>query len=226
MAMRILVVEDDKKLSEALKKGLERLSYAVDVVMDGEAALRRLEANHSDYDVVVLDLNLPKKNGFEVCAGVREKNIPIPILMLTGQDSTEDKVHGLNVGADDYLTKPFSISELDARIRALLRRPKDILPTILEFKDLTLDVAGRKLFRREKEIPISLKEFGILEYLIRNSNRVVQRDQILSHVWDFEFNSFSNIIDVHIANLRKKIRAPGSRYIETIRGVGYRLILD
>jgi DNA-binding response OmpR family regulator len=146
--------------------------------------------------------------------------------MLTGQDSTEDKVKGLNVGADDYLTKPFSISELEARIRALLRRPKDVIPTMLEFKDLTLDLSGRKLYRREKEIPLSLKEFGILEYLIRNGDRVVQRDQILSHVWDFEFNSFSNIIDVHIANLRKKIRTPGNNYIETVRGVGYRLVTD
>lgn len=224
--MRILVVEDDEKLSEALKKGLERMSYAVDVIMDGEVALRRLEANHLDYDLAILDLNLPNKNGFEICTAVREKGINLPILMLTGQDSTEDKIKGLNVGADDYLTKPFSIAELEARIRALLRRPKDVLPSVLEFKDLTLDLAGRKLYRRNREIPLSLKEFGILEYLIRNSDQVVQRDQILSHVWDFEFNSFSNIIDVHIANLRKKIRTPGNNYIETVRGVGYRLITD
>ena len=222
--MRILVVEDDEKLSEALKKGLERMAYAVDVIMDGEVALRRLEANHLDYDLAILDLNLPSKNGFEICTAVREKGIALPILMLTGQDSTEDKVKGLNVGADDYLTKPFSISELEARIRALLRRPKDVIPAVLEFKDLTLDLAGRKLYRRNREIPLSLKEFGILEYLIRNSDQVIQRDQILSHVWDFEFNSFSNIINVHIANLRKKIRTPGNNYIETVRGVGYRLI--
>jgi len=224
--MRILIVEDDEKLSHALKKGLELMAYAVDVVMDGETALRRIEANHGDYDLAILDLNLPKMNGFEVCTAVREKGISLPILILTGQDSAEDKVKGLNIGADDYLTKPFSISELEARIRALLRRPKDVTPTLLECKDLTLDLASRKLYRRNHEILLSLKEFGILEYLIRNCNQVVQREQILSHVWDFEFNSFSNIIDVHIANLRKKIRTPGNDYIETVRGVGYRLNSD
>lgn len=221
--MKILIIEDDETLSHALKMGLEKEGYAVDCLHDGESGQRRMEVNHQDYDVVVLDLMLPKKNGFEVCSNLRALNVLTPIIILTGKDDTSDKIFALDAGADDYLTKPFSIHELSARIRALLRRPKVALPTSIELNDITLNTATRQVMRAGKEIPLTLKEFGVLEYLMRHPNQVVKRDQILDHVWDFDFNSFSNIVDVHINNLRKKINNGNSEnYLETIRGIGYR----
>jgi DNA-binding response OmpR family regulator len=221
--MKILIIEDDEILSKALKMGLEKEGYAVDCLHDGESGQRRMEVNHQDYDVVVLDLMLPKRNGFEVCANLRALNIVTPIIILTGKDDTSDKIFALDAGADDYLTKPFSIHELSARIRALLRRPKVALPTEIYLSDITLNTSTRQVFRNGKEVPLTLKEFGVLEYLMRHPNQVVKRDQILDHVWDFDFNSFSNIVDVHINNLRKKINADNSEnFLETIRGIGYR----
>ncbi len=221
--MKILVIEDDEKLSEALKIGLEKEGYAVDVLHDGETGERRLKVNHMNYDLVILDLLLPKMSGIEVCKSLRSKGILVPILILTGMEATDDKVFALDSGADDYLTKPFSIQELLARVRALLRRPKEALPTELHVRDVVLSPSTRRVYRAGREVPLTLKEFGVLEYFMRHPNQVVSRDQILDHVWDFDFASFSNIVDVHINNLRKKINEGGDEnYLETIRGVGYR----
>ncbi len=222
--MRILIIEDEEKLAQALKKGLEKEGYAVDYILEGEAGQRRIEISHGDYDLVVLDLMLPKKDGFEICRAIREQNITIPILVLTARDATDDKVSALDSGADDYLVKPFSFEELNARVRALLRRPDQTLPVELQIKDLTLNTATRKSHRKGKEIPLTLKEFGLLEYLMRHPNQVLTREQILDHLWDFAFDSFSNVIDVHMKNLRKKIDSHHhDKLLETIRGVGYRI---
>ena len=221
--MKILVIEDDEKLSKALKIGLEKEGFAVDAITDGEMGERRLKVNHMNYDLVILDLILPRMSGIEICRSIRAKGILLPILILTGMDETEDKVLALDAGADDYLTKPFSVQELLARVRALLRRPKEALPTELHVRDVILSPSTRKVHRAGNEIPLTLKEFGVLEYFMRHPNQVVNRDQILDHVWDFDFASFSNIVDVHINNLRKKLNTGGEEnYLETIRGVGYR----
>jgi DNA-binding response OmpR family regulator len=222
--MRILVVEDEVKLAESLKTGLEKEGFAVDVLNDGESAQRRIEMNYKDYDLIVLDLMLPKRDGFEVCKNVRSIDIITPILILTARDAVDDKVHALDSGADDYLVKPFSFKELLARIRALLRRPEQTLPEELEIKDLTLNSTTRMVLRKGKEIPLTLKEFGLLEYLMRHPNQVMTREQILDHLWDFAFDSFSNVVDVHMKNLRKKIDGDNhDKLLETIRGVGYRI---
>ena len=222
--MRVLIVEDEEKLAQSLKKGLEKEGYAVDYVMDGEAGQRRIEVSHKDYDAVVLDLMLPKKDGFEVAKAVRSADIKIPILVLTARDATDDKVQALDAGADDYLVKPFSIQELMARLRALLRRPEQALPIELTVRDLRLNTTTRKVYRQDEEIVLTLKEFGLLEYLMRHPNQVLTREQILDHLWDFAFDSFSNVVDVHMKNLRKKIDGQHSeKLLETIRGVGYRI---
>lgn len=222
--MRVLIVEDEEKLAESLKKGLEKEGYAADYVMDGEAGQRRIEMSHKDYDVVVLDLMLPKKDGFEICKEIRAENITIPILVLTARDATDDKVQALDAGADDYLVKPFSLQELLARIRALLRRPEQTLPVELSIHDLVLNTTTRKVYRKNKEVQLTLKEFGLLEYLMRHPNQVLTREQILDHLWDFAFDSFSNVVDVHMKNLRKKVDGNNSeKLLETIRGVGYRI---
>ncbi len=222
--MKILVVEDDEKLNAALKMGLEKEGYAVDGLFDGKSAEKRLLLNHSDYDLVILDLSLPEKTGIEICQSIRSNDISVPVLILTGHDATSDKVTALDAGADDYLTKPFSILELSARVRALLRRPQKADPSKLEVLDIVLNPATRKVTRAGKEIELTLKEYSILEYLMHNVNQVVTRDQLLDHVWDFNFDSFSNIVDVHITNLRKKMNGKGgNNCIETVRGVGYRL---
>lgn len=222
--MRILIVEDEEKLAQALKKGLEREGYSVDTIADGIAAARRITLNHKDYDVIILDLMLPGKDGFEICREVREQAITTPILILTARDAIEDKVAVLNSGADDYLVKPFLFEEVVARIRALLRRPKEALPNELLVHDLTLDTVTRKVTRKGKEINLTLKEFNLLEYLMRHPGQVLSREKILDHIWDFGFDSFSNIVDVHTKNLRKKIDEPyHEKLLETIRGVGYRI---
>ncbi len=224
LAMRIVILEDDEAINKALKMTLEKDGYAVDSFTDGEKGERHIILNHSNYDLIILDIMMPGRNGIEICNKVREKSIATPILMLTGLSNAEDKVAALDAGADDYLTKPFSVEELSARVRALLRRPKQVLPSKLQMGDLSVESSTRKVFCGDKEILLTLKEFRILEYLIRNSNQVVTRDQILDHVWDFEFNSFSNIVDVHINNLRKKLQKAGSQTtLETIRGVGYQI---
>ncbi|PMQ00871.1 MAG: DNA-binding response regulator [Dictyoglomus sp. NZ13-RE01] len=222
--MRILIVEDEKKLALAIKKGLEREGFAVDCAFDGEEAQYFIETGSEDYDLVILDIMLPKKDGIAICKEVRKKGITTPILMLTAKDKIEDKVLGLDSGADDYLVKPFAFDELLARIRALLRRPKQLVPEILKVGDLTLDTSSRRVFKGDKEIFLTSKEFAILEYLMRNVNKIVSREQILAHVWDYDSESFSNVVDVHIKNLRKKIDTEnGNKILQTIRGMGYRL---
>lgn len=222
--MRILIVEDQEKLAELMKKGLESKGYAADYVTDGEQGQNRIELYSQDYDLIILDLMMPIKNGFEVCKNVRQKGISIPILVLTARDSTDDKIHALDAGADDYIIKPFSFKELLARIRALLRRPKKSLQSELKIKNLTLNTMTRKACLGGQEIKLTLKEFGLLEYLMRNSGQVMNREQIINNLWDFGFDSFSNIVDVHIKNLRKKLNdGKKSNILETIRGVGYRI---
>ena len=221
--MRILIVEDQENLAKLVKSGLEAEGFTVDCVFDGEAGLRRISLNHQDYDLVLLDWMMPKMNGDEICRDVRKKNIYVPILMLTARDGAKDMIAGLDCGADDYLTKPFSFDVLVARIRAILRRPKTALPLELNCSGITLNPATKKVFRDKKEIELTLKEFALLEYLMRNQGVAVTRDQILSNIWDFAFDSFANVVDVHITNLRKKIGDAGAKIIATVRGVGYRM---
>jgi DNA-binding response OmpR family regulator len=222
--MRILIIEDEEKLATAIKKGLEVEGYAVDCLFDGDSGERRIALNHKDYDLIILDLMLPGKDGFEICKNSRDLGITTPILVLTARDATSDKVSALNVGADDYLVKPFTFEELQARIKALLRRPNQILPSELEVQDLHLDPVTRNVERKGKKIVLTLKEFNLLEYLMRHPDQVLTREQIIDHVWDFSFDSFSNIVDVHIKNLRKKIGdLNNGKILETIRGIGYRI---
>ncbi|MFA6394198.1 MAG: response regulator transcription factor [Patescibacteria group bacterium] len=221
--MRILIVEDQENIVKLVKDGLESEGWTVDYVLDGEAGQNRIEMNHEDYDLIILDIMLPKINGMDVCKHVREKKIATPILMLTARDGINDIVSGLNVGADDYLIKPFSFEILIARIKALLRRPKPILAVELQMNDLTLNTTEKKVYRNGKEVKLTLKEFSMLEYMMRHPNQVLNREQITSNLWDFAFDSFSNVVDVHITNLRKKIGDKNGKVLETVRGVGYRI---
>jgi DNA-binding response OmpR family regulator len=221
--MRILIVEDEETLARSLKKGLEKEGYAVDYVTDGETAQRRIELYNKEYDLIILDLMLPKKDGIEVCRSVREQGIKNPILVLTARYETGDKVKALDCGADDYLVKPFSLEELLARVRALMRRPNETLPTELKVQDLVLNTATRKVKRGNKDVGLTVKEFALLEYLMRHPNQVLNRNQILDHIWGFDFDSFSNVVDVHVKNLRKKVEGKNGKMIETIRGVGYKI---
>jgi DNA-binding response OmpR family regulator len=222
--MKVLIIEDEEQLAQSMKKGFEKMGFAADYLLDGDSGQKRIEVCHNDYDIVILDIKLPKKDGLEVCRKVRQLGIKIPILMLTASDTTEKKIQGLDSGADDYLVKPFSFDELLARVRALLRRPSQTLPPKLHVGDITLDPANREVHRNGKKINLSLKEFELLAHFMRNPGRVLNREDIFSHLWDFADNSMSNVIDVHIKNLRKKINdKEGKKLLETIRGVGYRL---
>lgn len=223
--MKILLVEDEPKLAKALAKALKHFSYTVDVVDDGKVAYERIKMYHNDYDLVILDLMLPTIEGHIVCRRVREQNINIPILILTAKIDTVTIVDLLDRGADDYLSKPFSMDELEARIKALLRRPKPVLSDVLRVGDLELNLTERSVRKNGERIHLTLKEFSLLEYFMRNKDRVISRDELLSHVWDFNYTSFfSNSVDVHIKNLRRKIKDTDyNRMIETVRGVGYRL---
>ena len=228
--MRILIVEDTVKLAMTLKRGLEAEGYAVDVLHDGAAARRRLAARRGGpgdaaevpYDVLMLDVMLPGVDGFTLCRELRGWGLTVPVLMLTARDSTGDKVTGLDSGADDYLVKPFAFEELLARLRTLLRRPREALPATLKVGDLSLDPARRQACLGGEPLALSTKEFGLLELFLRNPGRVLSRDYILDHAWDDEFDSFSNIVDVYVGRLRRKIASPArpSR-IEAVRGVGY-----
>jgi DNA-binding response OmpR family regulator len=220
--MKILVVEDNKKLAENLKQGLVQEGYAVDVLEDGLAAEHRILINRDEYDLVILDRMLPGKDGASVCMFWRENGVVIPVLMLTALGTTDDKVAGLDSGADDYLAKPFAFKELLARIHALLRRPKQAFPDILNFSDISINTTGRTVTYKNKIIPLTLKEFMVLEYLMRNVGKVITRDELYSHAWDFADSSFSNTVDVHIKNLRKKIH-DNAKIIKTVRGVGYKM---
>lgn len=218
--MRILVVEDEKRLASYLKKGLEENHFAVDVSHDGEEGLFMLNTN--EYDLVILDILLPKKTGLEILLAARKNGKSMPILLLTAKDAVEDKAHGLDLGADDYLIKPFSFIELMARIRALIRRGKVHYQTRLTVADLSLDMVAHRLYQNEQPIDLTNKEFALLEFFMRNLNAVLTRTQIAEHVWDYNFDSFTNVIDVFVNRLRNKIdKNRIHKLIHTIKGVGY-----
>jgi heavy metal response regulator len=223
--MRILVVEDEKKVAGFIKKGLEEEGYAIDVAVDGrEGLLMALDGVH---DLIILDINLPKLDGLAVLQEFRKNHGNTPVLLLTVRAAIEDKVLGLDTGADDYLTKPFAFQELLARIRALLRRRVEVAPPMLQVADLTLDPARRLVSRGTERIDLSTKEFALLDYFMRNPGRVLTRTMIAEHVWDYDFDPMSNIIDVYVNYLRKKIdtgREP--KLIHTVRGVGYVLQVE
>lgn len=221
--MRILAIEDDKTLSDLIKYELERSGYAVDCIADGEVAEKRIVFNKEKYDLIILDWVLPGRDGLQICKNIREAKITIPILMLTGRYDTKDRVAALDSGADDYLLKPFSFEELEARIRALLRRPMQVLDEVLEVGKLKIDISKHRTFLDDKSIRLTTKEFALLEYLVRNTDKVVSRKQITDHLWDFDFDSFSNVIDSHMKNLRRKLRNKKYTLIETVRGCGYRI---
>jgi|SRR3989344_4788975 len=222
--MRIIIVEDEKIVADSLAASLIDRGYAVDIVGDGKKAFSRISLNHTDYDLIILDLSLPNMDGKSICMALRKINITTPILVLTGQDEIQDKVDLLFAGADDYLVKPFSFDELYARIQAILRRPAVSLPAVITYWDIELNSSERVVSKNGKLIPLTLKEFVLLEYFLRNRNRVVNREELLSHLWDFNFSSFSNVIDVHVKNLRRKLDWNGDdNILETVRGVGYRL---
>ena len=221
--MRILLVEDEKKMASFIERGLKEEGYAVDVVYDGEKGWEYIAAN--EYDIMILDWMLPKISGLALCGKVRESGNLTPVLILTARDSVEDKIKGLDQGADDYLTKPFAFDELLARIRALLRRPRDLQEKAqLRAGNLVMDLLTRRVYDGKNEIVLSQKEFALLEFLIRHKGEVVTRTQIAEHVWDLHFDPMSNTIDVYINFLRKKIDGPDKSMIETVRGTGYRLL--
>jgi len=223
--VRILVVEDEHKIANSIKKGLEQESYAVDVAFDGEQGFDLAAAE--DYDVIILDLMLLKMDGMEVCRKLRkEENIHTPILMLTARGQLNDKVSGLNAGADDYLVKPFAFAELLARIRALTRRPKQSLDNVLSYDDLTLNTLTFEVKRAEKQIRLSKREFALLEYLLRHPNKILTKDQIINHVWNYDADILPNTVEVYIGYLRNKIDKSFKNkksLIQTVRGFGYKI---
>lgn len=221
--MRVLIVEDEKRMASFIQRGLKEEGYAVDIAEDGEKGWEYASVN--EYDVVILDWMLPKMDGLAVCAKIRESGSRVPVLMLTVRDTVEDKIKGLDQGADDYLTKPFAFDELLARLRALSRRPRDLqTETVLKEGNMTLDLVSHRVSIGQEQVLLSQKEYALLEFLMRRKGQVVTRSQIAEHVWDLHFDPMSNTIDVYINFLRKKI--DGSRKksrIETLRGSGYRL---
>lgn len=220
--MRILVVDDDQKLCDVVKRGLEEEAYAVDCVFDGEEG--EYYAENSPYDLIILDVMMPKKNGMDVCRSLRDKKSRTPILMLTAKDTIDDRVKGLDTGADDYLVKPFAFSELLARVRALLRRNSVSKTSGLNVGDLWLDTITREVKWQQKNVDLTTKEYAILEYLMRNPNSVISRTMIEEHAWNYDFDSMSNLVDVYIRRIRQKIDPEqGKDIIQTIRGAGYRI---
>lgn len=218
--MRVLVVEDEARLAAFVRKGLSELSYTVDVAGDGGTAIQL--ARSTPYDLVILDIMLPDIDGFAVCRELRTMNLDVPILMLSARGVVEDRVHGLDSGADDYLTKPFAFSELSARVRALLRRQKPSTFLTLVVGDVTLDPVKRSVYRGKRRIELSQKEFTLLEYLMRNADQVLTRTMIAEHVWDFTWDRLTNVIDVYVNHLRRKLEdGAESRLIHAVRGVGY-----
>ncbi len=223
--MRVLLIEDDRKVASFIRRGLEEEGYAVDMAPDGETGLAMgLDRLH---DAIILDVMLPKKPGFQVLRELRQAKVATPVLLLTARDAVEDKVQGLDAGADDYLTKPFAFAELLARLRALLRRGSEARAPILQAADLVLDPATRTVRRGGKPIALTNREFALLEYFLRNPGRVLTRTMIAEHVWDYSFDSATNVIDVYVNYLRKKIDANREpKLLHTVRGVGYVLKAD
>jgi len=225
MGMKILLVEDEERVAQFIQKGLKEEGHAVDVFYDGEEGAFYAEVN--EYDLILLDLMLPKKNGITVCREIRERGIITPVLMLTARDSIEDRVRGLDAGADDYLVKPFAFEELLARVRALLRRRSESKTPTLQLADLELNPISRQVMRNGKNIRLTTKEYALLEYLLRNQNKVLSRTRIGEHVWDMNFDPESNVIDVYISHLRNKIdKGHDVTLLHTIRGQGYLLSDD
>jgi DNA-binding response OmpR family regulator len=220
--MRILVVEDEQRLCQLIQRSLDDFGHAVDSAFTGEEALGWTAV--TDYDAIVLDVMLPGIDGLEVCRSLRSRNVQSRIVMLTARDSVENRVEGLDSGADDYLTKPFAVAELLARLRALERRPSQSLNPVLRANDIELDPRTLEVRKDGVECSLTNKEFRILEYLMRNPNQVLTRTMIAEHVWDYDFPNITNVIDVHIRALRRKLNDAESRNIQTVRGVGYRFV--
>lgn len=222
--MRVLVIEDERKIALALKKGLEQEGYAVDVTHDGESGLAF--ALDEPYDVMIIDRMLPLKNGVDICREVRKAKVATPILMLTAKDKTKDKVEGLDAGADDYLVKPFAIDELLARLRSLLRRPTEVVNETLRVGDLSLNTRTFEVSRGNKSISLTQKEFSLLEYLLRNQNRIVTKESIMTHVWDYDADILPNTVEVYIGYLRAKVDRSfdAPPLIHTVRGFGYKVV--
>jgi two-component system OmpR family response regulator len=224
-AMRVLIVEDEVRMAGLIRRGLVGEGLAADIAANGEDALWMAEA--SEYDAIVLDVMLPGIDGFETCRRLRNGGVWVPVLMLTARDSVDDRVAGLDTGADDYLVKPFAFAELLARLRALTRRGELVRPGVLEAGDLRLDPASRRVWRGESEIQLSAKEFALLETFMRRPDQVLTRLHLLEHAWDFAYENRSNIVDVYVGHLRNKIDQPfGCSSIETVRGAGYRMRVD
>jgi two-component system copper resistance phosphate regulon response regulator CusR len=220
--MRILLVEDDAVIASSLSKGLREEAYAVDVASDGDAAVYQAAIN--PYDAIVLDVMLPKRDGFAVCRELRRRGMTTPVLMLTARDAVSDRIAGLDTGADDYLTKPFELGELLARLRALLRRGPALAPAVLRVADLELDTHAHRATRAGRDVSLTTREYALLEFLARNAGRVVGRAEISDHVWDDNYDPFSNLIESYINRLRRKLDAPGlPPLIHTRRGAGYLL---
>jgi two-component system copper resistance phosphate regulon response regulator CusR len=218
--VRILLVEDEPRVAAFVAKGLREQAYAIDIARDGEEAL--YFAAENDYDLLILDVMLPVKDGYAVCRELRRSGTRTPILMLTARDAVDDRVSGLDCGADDYLTKPFDFKELLARLRALSRRSAEVRPAVMRVADLTLNTANHAVSRAGKPLSLTAKEYAFLEFLVLNENRIVNRQQIAQHVWDENFDPFSNVIDVYVRRLRAKIDAGFDRpLIHTRRGEGY-----
>jgi len=224
--MRLLLVEDDPDASRVLAKGLRERGYAVDLAHDGDTAI--VQAGATDYDAVLLDVMLPNVDGFAACRAIREAGSAVPILMLTARDAVESRIQGLDCGADDYLVKPFNFGELLARLRALIRRGRrPILPDHLSAGALVLDTQAQRVWRDDREVTLTTKEYALLEYLVRRAGHVVSRGDIAEHVWDEHFDPLSNVIDVYIQRLRRKLDRPGrDSCIRTRRGEGYQLEAD
>lgn len=222
--MRLLLVEDDARLADLVIRSLREQGYAVDHATDGESAI--VEAAVNPYDAIVLDVHLPRRSGIEVCAEIRRRLNRVPILMLTARDAVKDRVAGLDAGADDYLTKPFDLSELHARVRALLRRMPEMAPQVIAVGDLTVDLAAQRAERAGRALPLTTKEYVLLEYLARNAGRVIGRAELVEHVWDENHDPFTNALEVYVNRLRKKLDGGGAPLIHTRRGAGYVLSAD
>lgn len=220
--MKILIVEDEIKLNKALSTGLQNHGYAVESAFDGEEGEKMARINA--YDLILLDVMMPKRDGVEVCTNLRKAGKKTPILMLTAKDAIEDRVNGLDAGADDYLIKPFAFEELLARVRTLFRRAPLTTTDVFDLDDLHLDTRTQRVAINSKEIELTLREYALLEYFLRNKDAVLTRGDLLEHVWDINYDSMSNVVDVHLKNLRKKLPKAYAKRIKTIWGKGYKLV--